>query len=101
MSESTDKQLIDEINEIEDRDKVFEILKTSKKAIQSEFDIVFEKLKKVNHEMSIGVLKEEILYMNGILGIMTEYLVKKCNVPDFDLEQFQMIDKLISNVKVN
>lgn len=94
-----DERLIEDIKQIEDRDKVIELLEEARIAINEEFQVVYDKLKHINKEMTIAVLEEQILSSNCILAMITEHLVNKCKPSGIDIDQFNFINKLIDSVK--
>jgi hypothetical protein len=96
-----DENIINDIKQIEDRDKVIELFEEANKAIDDEFHLVYEKLKTINKEMAIAVLEEQIFYKNCILAMITDHLVNKYEIPKIDIEQFQFINKLLDTVKKN
>lgn len=96
-----DEKLISEIKQIEDKDKVIELLEEARNAIDDELKVIFEKLKILNKEMSIAVLEEEILCMNCILAMITEHLLNRNKGSKINVEQFEFINKLLNSAKID
>lgn len=96
-----DEKLISELKQIPDRDKVVELLLEARNAIRSEINVVFDKLKSLNKEMTIAVLEEEILCMNCILAMITEYLLNRNKGSKINVEQFEFINKLMHCAKID
>lgn len=96
-----DEQIINDIKQIEDRDKVIELLEEAKAAVVDELQVVFDKLKTVNKELCIAVLEEEILCFNCLLATVTEHLVTKYKLENVDIDQLQFINKLVDSIKIH
>lgn len=96
-----DETIINDIKQIEDRDKVIELLEEAKEAVSDEIKVIFDKLKTVNKELCIAVLEEEILALNCLLAIMTDHIVKKYEPENIDSDQLKFINKLVDSVKIH
>ncbi len=98
-----DERLIEEIKQIEDRDKVIELLQEAKDAINSELSVVYDKIKEVNKELAISILEEQILANNCLLSVVTEHLVEKYKLGNVHIDQLQFINSLClgSEVDIN
>jgi hypothetical protein len=93
-----DAQLIKEIKECGDKDKIIELFDEGVKTYLFELEPIVNKLKFVNKDMCIDVLESHLDFLNEVLALTTKYLTRNSTHP-ITAEQGLLFASLNSSVK--
>ncbi len=93
-----DSQLIKEIKETGDKDKIIELFDEGVKIYLSELEPMIMKLKYVNKDMCIDLLESQLEFYNDLFALTTKYFTRNSTQP-ISPEQGLLIASLNSSVK--
>jgi hypothetical protein len=91
-------QLIKEIKESGDKDKIIKLFDEGVKTYLAELEPIINKLKYVNKDMCIDLLESHLEYLNEMLTLSVNYLTRNSKSP-ITAEQGLLIASLNSSVK--
>ena len=76
-----DADLINNLKNLDDRDKVIEVFDEARKVYLAELEPVLNKLKIVNKEMAIEMLVTQVELLNDSLAFATKFLTRDSTHP--------------------